>query len=58
MVTWSYTSGCISAHNDASTLLCAIPASAVWVPLADILNANQQLSQLLLAGYGYCEAET
>jgi hypothetical protein len=58
MITWSYTSGHIQAHSAAQALLCTIPATAMWAPLADILNANQQLSQLLLAGYGYCEAET
>ncbi len=48
MTTWSYTSGHIVARNEAGALLCAIPAAAIWAPLVDLLNANQQLSRLLL----------
>ena len=56
MTTWSYTGGHIEACNETGTLLCAIPAATMWAPLADLFNANQQLSRHLLAGFGHVEA--
>ncbi len=51
MTIWTYTSGHHLATNDAGLQLLAIPAAPVWAPLADLLNANPPLSQILLAGH-------
>lgn len=45
-------SGRLEARNEAGTLLLTIQAEPIWAPLADFFTANQQLSQLLLSGFG------
>lgn len=52
MTNWTYASGWLEARNEAGALRLLIPAEPIWAPLADLLNVNQPLSQLLLAGDG------
>jgi hypothetical protein len=53
MTNWIYTSGRLEARNQAGVLLLVIQAAPMWAPLADLFNANQRLSRLLLAGHGF-----
>lgn len=53
MTNWNYASGQLEARNETGALLLVIPAESMWAPLADLFNANQHLSRLLLAGYGF-----
>lgn len=53
MTNWTYASGQLEARNQAGALLLVIPAAPMWAPLADLFNANQSLSRLLLAGHGF-----
>lgn len=55
MTNWIYSNGQLEARNEAGALLLAIPAAPMWAALADLFNANQRLSRLLLAGYGYSD---
>lgn len=50
MTNWTYASGRLEARNQAGALLLVIQAAPMWAPLADLFNANQRLSRLLLAG--------
>lgn len=52
MTTWTYASGRLKARNEVGALLLVIPAEPIWATLAHLLNVNQRLSRLLLAGYG------
>jgi len=53
MTNWTYASGRLEARNTVGALLLAIPAAPMWAFLADLLNVNRALSQLILTGYGY-----
>ena len=56
MTTWIYERGHLVAIDDAGGVLVELQADRVFSPLADLLNACQELSRLLLAGYGQsCE---
>lgn len=52
MANWTYQDGFILAYCDAGNVLCAIPAQPMFGFLADLLNANERLSNLILEGYG------
>lgn len=53
MTNWTYASGRLEARNDSGVVLLAISAEPTFAALADLFNANQRLSRLLLAGHGY-----
>jgi hypothetical protein len=52
MTTWTHERGHLVANDDAGGVLLRLQADASFSPLADLLNANQDLGRLLLAGYG------
>ncbi len=52
MATWTHKLGHLVAHDDAGGVLLRLQADDSLAPLADLLNANQDLGRLLLAGYG------
>lgn len=54
MTTWIYVRGHLVAFDDAGGVLVKLHADRVFSPLADLLNACQELSRLLLSGYGLC----
>lgn len=52
MANWTYANGRLEARNRAGVLLLIIPAAPIWACLADLFNANQRLSRVLLDGFG------
>ena len=52
MTTWTHERGHLVANDDAGGVLLRLQADASFSPLADLLNADQALGRLLLAGYG------
>lgn len=55
MTTWVYERGHLVAFDDAGGVLVELQADRVFSPLADLLNVCQELSRVLLAGYGHSE---
>lgn len=51
MTTWVYERGHLVARNGAGGVLVELLADRSFSPLADLLNACQDLGLLLLAGY-------
>lgn len=55
MTEWTYTRGQLEALNHTGMLVLVIQAEPLWASLADLFNADQRLSRVLLAGYGVVE---
>lgn len=50
MTTWTHEQGHLVATDDAGGVLLRLQADATFSPLADLLNAHQDLGRLLLSG--------
>lgn len=48
MANWTYTNGRLEARDENATLLCTLEAQPDQAVLADLLNANERLSDLLV----------
>ena len=52
MPNWIYQNGLIVAYNPAGSVLCVFSAQPMFMFFVDLLNTNQQLSNLILARLG------
>ncbi len=52
MTEWTYICGQLEARTHTGMLVLVIQAEPLWASLADLFNADERLSRVLLAGYG------